>query len=225
MLRLLPYTLILSVLCLLTSCGEDDYYYPPVKLAFLTATTSIDGTVASVVTDDHQRLTVADDKSGLDLPSYTSQRIVANYEQMPESDGIRLYGAVKVVCPTPLWKNELASQYKDDPVEVISIWPGNGYLNMILGVKETTEHTFHFSETSKALNAHDARVDISLHHDAHGGTEAYLQRCYLSIPLEKYEKSTQAASITVAFSLNTYTEGVKTYTVDCPFYYVNESTR
>ena len=223
--RLLRYSFLLLLFPLLASCGGDEYHYPPVKLEYLTATTARNGVIASVVTDDFQRQTVLEDGSGLRLPGDTTLRIVTNYEEMTSAtgqSGVRLYGAAKVISPYPIEANQLNDGMKNDPVEIVSIWPGNGYLNMILNVKETTKHVFHFIEQSSQETANGLDVHLSLYHDANGGTPYYAQRCYLSIPLSIYQAQTDAAVVNLTFTLNTYSHGLQTFTYQCPFAHVED---
>ena len=98
-LRLLP--LLWLALWLLTSCGkEDDYYYPSVRLEFLTAHTGARGQLAEVRTDGGLLLPVAEDASGsLSRPDSTL-RIVANYELLGDDPaaptGVKLWAVGSV---------------------------------------------------------------------------------------------------------------------------------
>ena len=61
-------TLFLFVLCLCYGCSkEEEYYYPSVKLEFLTATTNQKGTIEQVVTDSGKAYHVQNDGSNLKL--------------------------------------------------------------------------------------------------------------------------------------------------------------
>ena len=221
--RLLRYSFLLLLFPLLASCGRSEYHYPPVKLEYLTATTARNGTIASVVTDDFQRYAVLEDGSGLRLPGDTILRIITNYEEMTAAtgeSGVRLYGASKVFSPHPIKIEQLNDGMKNDPVEIVSIWSGNGYLNMILNVKETIKHVFHFIEQSCQETANGLDVHLSLYHDANGGAPYYAQRCYLSIPLSTYQVQTDVTAVNLSFTLNTYSHGLQSFTYQCPFAYV-----
>ena len=203
-LRLLP--LLWLALWLLTSCGkEDDYYYPSVRLEFLTAHTGARGQLAEVHTDGGLLLPVAEDASGsLSRPDSTL-RIVANYTREETPDGteaVRLYAAQTTVSPLPLPAEQFEEGVKTDPASVLSIWLGLGYLNIVLEVKTGGgSHAFHFVEEDVRWGEAARReVDLSLYHDAGGDPPYYTRRAYLSIPLYPYTAD-GAESVSVRFSL------------------------
>ena len=55
---------LLGMLFLMTACGDDDYYYPSVKLEFVTVKAGADGLIQSLLPDKGELLTVAKDRTG-----------------------------------------------------------------------------------------------------------------------------------------------------------------
>ena len=145
-------TLFLFVLCLCYGCSkEEEYYYPSVKLEFLTATTNQKGTIEQVVTDSGKAYHVQNDGSNLKLPADTLLRIVTNYEEV--EGGVKLYGAAVPISNIPIPVTEFEEALVHDPASIQSIWMGRDYLNMILQVKaQNKKHTFHFIEQEATLN-------------------------------------------------------------------------
>ena len=41
-----------GLLLLMSACGEDDYYYPSVKLEFVTVKAGTDGSIQTLITDN-----------------------------------------------------------------------------------------------------------------------------------------------------------------------------
>ena len=55
---------------LMTACGDDDYYYPSVKLEFVTVEAGEDGRIQTLIPDKGEVLTVAEDRTGSDLSKH-----------------------------------------------------------------------------------------------------------------------------------------------------------
>lgn len=205
-------------LCLLAACGDDAYHYPSVRLEFLTAWTGSDGALHTVQTDNGRQLPVATDDSHTEAQPDTLLRIVANYESATLADGspaVRLWSVTRAVAPRPQPREYFAGLSGTDPADVLSIWPGGGFLNMVLEVKaQHDSHSFHFVEESVEHDADHTRTTVSLllFHET-DDTPAYTQRAYLSVPLTHYVDN-QTQSLRVNFSLHTQEEGLQTYSFD-----------
>lgn len=48
-----------GLLLLMSACGEDDYYYPSVKLEFVTVKAGTDGSIQTLIPDNGEALTVS----------------------------------------------------------------------------------------------------------------------------------------------------------------------
>lgn len=206
----LRHLLLLPVLLLLgTACGGDDYHYPDIVMAYLTAHSGADGRLETVLADDATLYDVLNAVSAPDATPDTTLRIVANYTREADGNdgtGVRLYAAQTAVSPMPLPAGQFENGVKTDPASVLSIWMGLDYLNVVLEVKTGGEsHAFHFVEEEVRWNETAARreVCLSLYHDAGDDPQYYTRRAYLSIPLAQYATD-DAASLSVRFSLLNY---------------------
>ncbi len=197
-------TLFLFVLCLCYGCSkEEEYYYPSVKLEFLTATTNPKGIIDQVLTDSGKAYHVQNDGSNLKLPADTLLRIVTNYEEV--EGGVKLYGAAVPISNIPIPKAEFNEEMVHDPASIQSIWMGRDYLNMILQVKaQNKKHTFRFIEESVTIDeeTNELNLLIGLYHNNNEDLEAYTQRAYASVPLKQYAEKGYS-KINIRFTLNT----------------------
>lgn len=204
-------------MALLTSCDDDDYYYPSVKLEFLTAYAGADGSLQSVLTDEGRTYTVFEDASKTHIDANSSVRIVSNYGTASNgTDGVKLYNATNAISPTPKVAGDFKDGVKTDPASVLSIWMGLNYLNVILDIQaQNGKHLFHFIEekvVTDAITGH-SDVHLMLYHDDGNDVQAYSRRAYLSVPLQKYAIE-GVHTVSVHFSLHTYTGEIKTYDFD-----------
>ncbi|WP_175630938.1 NigD-like protein [Bacteroides acidifaciens] len=176
-----------GLLFLMTACGDDDYYYPPVKLEFVTVKAGGDGCIQTLIPDKGASLPVLEDRTRSAISPNTSRRVMSNYEVLAE--GVCIYSLQSLITPEP--KPEDDPVYKDgiktDPVEMVSIWLGRNYLNMILNLKVSTGkgHVFGIVEDISELETKGI-VNMLLYHDANSDAEYYNRRAYISVPLEKY---------------------------------------
>ena len=133
-----------GLLLLMAACGDDDYYYPSVKMEFVTIEAGDDGRIRTLIPDKGDILPVSQDLTGSTISPNTSRRVMSNYETMEE--GAKIYSLQSLLTPIPKPKDDPAFKDKEgkDPVEVVSIWLGRDYLNMILNLKVSTGkgHTF-----------------------------------------------------------------------------------
>lgn len=176
----------------LTACGnEDDFYYPPVRLDFLTATAGTDGTIQLVLADDGSVLPVWEDRSKTRLEAGEKVRIVSNYEVCPNAAdelGVRLYAVMKAIAPLPKPAAEFEDGIKLEPASVTSLWMGYDYLNILLSVRQTGKHALNFIEEEvKGPDAEGvAEVSIMLYHAVQSDEQDYGKKAYVSVPLRQY---------------------------------------
>ncbi len=206
-------------LCLLlTACGED-YFVPSMKQDYLTAYSSANGELTSVVTDKGVRLPILSDATHSRIKADSLVRIVCNYTEETASDGttgIRVNALAGTVSPVPQPAETFKDGIKTDAADVLSIWMGFDYLNCIVEVKaQNKTHYFHFVEETVETDETTGHrtVSLLLYHDAGNDLQAYTQRAYLSVPLRQYA-SENISGVTVRFSLHTSEGEVKTYTFD-----------
>ena len=65
-----------GLLFLMTACGDDDYYYPSVKLEFVTVEAGEDGRIQTLIPDKGEALPVAEDRTGSTIAANTSRRVM-----------------------------------------------------------------------------------------------------------------------------------------------------
>lgn len=201
---------------LLTSCGDDDYHYPSVKLEFLTAFSGSDGSLQSVLTDEGEQYPVLENASKLTIDPNSFVRIVSNYEPVKAADGVagvKLYAALGTISPFPLPADKFEDGVKTDPVELQSIWMGIDYLNLLLGIKaQDGKHLLHFieDEVVKDKSTGLVTVHLTLYHDAANDVLAYTKRAYVSVPLWQYAEE-GVKKVAVTMDINTYSGETKTF--------------
>lgn len=201
--------LFLLMLALLAACGEDEYHYPSVKLEYLTGYSDSNAALQSIRTDEGEQLPVWRDGTGLSLTPDSLIRMVTNYEVTEE--GATLYAAVAAVAPVPLPADKFADGVKTDAADVLSIWMGWDYLNIVLNTKRKDgTHLFHFIEDNVDEGADHTDVYLRLYHDAGGDVPAYTSRAYLSVPLRQYARP-DGGPTNIHFSLQTYAGTTETY--------------
>ena len=137
-------------------------------------------------------------------------RIVSNYEWVHEEggEGVHLYAVSAAVAPIPLPVDKFPEGVKTDPVDVLSVWMGRNYLNLMLTVKAHVE-----DRVDVDIEAHRSSVELTLYHDDGGDTPAYSQRAYCSIPLLQYADE-GVDTVEVSLHVHTYSGEVKTYTFE-----------
>ena len=197
-----------GLLFLMTACGDDDYYYPSVKLEFVTVEAGEDGRIQTLIPDKGEALPVAEDRTGSTISPNTSRRVMSNYEVLSGENTATIYSLQSLITPVP--KPEDDPVYKDgiklDPVEMVSIWLGRDYLNMILNLKVNggKQHVFGIVEDLSEFET-NGTVNMLLYHDANGDEEYYNRRAYLSVPLDKYaDAENPGQKITIKFKYYTY---------------------
>lgn len=219
-LRTLVYPFLPAFFMLVLGCscnGDDSYHYPSVKQEFVTAQADADGHLQSILTDEGKELEVVEDASNTSIDANSSIRIVCNYGFMDVAEealkGVTLYNLLRAVAPLPQPAKDFEGAIKNDPADVLSIWMGLDYLNMILEIKaQNGKHLFHFVEDQILTDSDSGErtVSLSLYHDAGGDVQAYSKRAYLSIPLRQYATG-GITKVIVYFSLHTYDDGIKKF--------------
>ena len=202
----------LLMLAMLTACSKEEYHYPSVKLAYLTGYSDSNGALQSVQTDEGAILPVMQDGTGLSLTPDSLIRMVTNYE-MTEKGAI-VYAALAAIAPVPLPAEQFTDGIHTDAADVLAIWMGWNYLNVILNVKaQNAQHRLHFIEDRIDDNGNRTDVYLRLFHDDGDDVQAYTKRAYLSIPLLPYAR-TDGGTTSIHFSLNAYDGTTKTYDFD-----------
>lgn len=182
-----------GLLLLMAACGEDEYYYPPVKFEFVTVVAGEDGRIQTLIPDKGEPLPVSEDRTGSEISKNESRRVLSNYETISEGANAtaKIYSLQSLVTPTPLPADDKAYEngIKNDPVEMVSIWMGRNYLNMILNLNVTTAKGHVFGIVDKSDLSSDTNsnlIKLLLYHDANEDYGLFNRRAYISVPLAKY---------------------------------------
>lgn len=206
-------TLFFPILALLLcSCGDEEYYYPSVKLEFVTVEAGDDGAIRTLVPDKGEVLPVSEDKTASVITPNTTRRVLSNYETLSGTGTAVIYSLQSLATPMPKPVDDPA--YKDgvktDPVEMVSIWMGRDYLNMILNFKIGAGgkgHVLGMVEDVTDLQT-DGAVGLLLYHDANSDAEYYNRRAYVSVPLSQYvDEGNPGRTIKIKFKYYTYDTG------------------
>ena len=199
-------------LFLLASCEEEEYYYPSVKLEFVTVKAGNDGKIQLLIPDKGKQLQVSQDLTNSSITANGFKRVLSNYETLitpgGEDASVKIYSLQSVLQLEPRLLDDptFGGVMKNDPVDVMSIWIGGGYLNMILNLKVNggKQHKLgavEEKERSSVMNPAVNEVTLSLYHNANGDEEYYNRRAFVSIPLSKYDLD---QTIRVEFKYHTY---------------------
>lgn len=215
--KTLLYLVLATVfMALCAACGSDSgYWYPGVKMEFLTASSGSDGAIKSIRTDEGVEYQVVQSNSSFKLSADTTARIVAYYEPSSAEGiqhGAKLYGIRQVFAALPVKAGPNADSIRCDPVRMQSIWLVKHYLNAVLEIKnQGGKHHFSFIEKSVVVDSAGRKtVEVVLSHDKGMDAEAYYDRLYLSVPLDAYLDQ-EVSTLIFCFTVNLEQEGWKTY--------------
>ena len=78
---------LLGLLILTASCKEEEYYYPSVRLEFVTVKAGSDGKLQLLVPDRGSSLQVVEDLTQSSLGYNSSKRVMSIYEMVTLDDG------------------------------------------------------------------------------------------------------------------------------------------
>lgn len=206
--------LLLSLTALLSACGDDDYYFPSVKLEFFTGYSGSDGSLVSILTDEGDAYSVASSSSNTTVKADSIVRFVGYYEVLNDDGGsansVKLYSLTKAIAPIPQTADKFEDGVETAPAGIRSIWLGLDYLNIVLNVKQQGTHTFHFVE-DEVTTDDDGQpvVNLLLYHATTSDVEDYTKTGYLSVPLRQYATD-GVEKVTIRFTL--YTDDDETST-------------
>lgn len=123
-----------GLLFLMTACGDDDYYYPSVKLEFVTVEAGEDGRIQTLIPDKGEVLTVSEDRTGSTISPNTSRRVMSNYEVLSGENTATIYSLQSLITPVP--------KPEDDPVYQGRYKAGSGRDGQYLAWKGLSEYDF-----------------------------------------------------------------------------------
>lgn len=201
-----------GLLLLMAACEEDEYYYPPVKFEFVTVVAGDNGRMQMLIPDKGEPLPVSEDRTGSTISPNEFRRALSNYETLSEGANAtaRIYSLQGLVAPEPKPEDDEVYEggIKTDPVEMVSIWMGRNYLNMILNLKiaQGKGHVFGIVEDTSELES-EGVVTLLLYHNANADQGFFDRRAYVSVPLSKYANEERPeGAIKIKFKYHTYGE-------------------
>lgn len=205
--------LLLGATALLSACGEDDYQYPDLVTELGELVINGEGLGSDLTTDSGRTF----DISYLGVQYSVTDTVVRCYCQYAETDeGVTMYTLTNsnVYCAPPSLTYAVAT----DPVDIISAWATDRYLNLYIGVLtgEDVEHAFAFSLDSISQGQGSDGDTWTLHHTlvhlASDDAQHYTERSYISFPLFSYSAY---GFDSVQLTVNTY-DGVRSFTAPIP---------
>lgn len=209
----MKHLLYLCIVLLCTACGKEAPLSPNVWVEIACIATNSKGTPAYFIKDDGSRYTIAEIQKKQDIHTADSTyRVHCSYTKTGE-DSIKVFAYALVTSPVPQPTSFFPNGIKTAPVHIEAIWKSGNYINMILYpmIKEQ-KHVFHFVEQQLTLQENNRKhLSFLLYHDNKEDTEAYRKKHVLSLPLSPY-KSILKQGDTVSITIQTYKEGLSTYT-------------
>lgn len=188
--RTLVHCLCLLVLPLLWSGCKDEKKetYPSVKLEFITLLTDDQG-LTLLAPDRGKALQLTENRTSHTFKSGTMVRAVGHYEvltQQGSAPTARLYTILPLVPLSPL--AEAQPNAKSHPLELVSMWMGRGFLNLVLNLRVVGKESHAFSVVEEERTETDDAIHLTLrlYHEA-GQEGGYRnRRAYLSVLLQSY---------------------------------------
>lgn len=193
------FSLMLSVLALLPSCGDEETPLAPYREDLLEVCTDADGFASQLLRDDGTCLAVANRVGG--LPADTSYRVMALYTE--EGESARLVSLAQVLAPLP--QTYLHGASMADPVGVEAVWSGGGYINLRLALKTGgLPHTFGFDHRGIEAGAAGSRMlHLTLLHDQGIDPLYYTRTTYVACPLHPYAADLTAGRDSITLTIPT----------------------
>lgn len=190
--RTLVRCLCLLVLPLLWSGCKDEKReaYPSVKLEFITLLTDEQG-LTLLVPDRGEALHLTENRTSHSFKPGDAVRAVGHYEVLTRQGSAptaRLYTLVPLSPLPPL--AEAQPNAKSHPLELVSMWMGRGFLNLVLNLRVVGNepHTFSVVEEERTETDEAVHLTLRLYHEA-GQEGGYRnRRAYLSIFVQPYLK-------------------------------------
>ena len=144
-----------------------------------------------------------------DYSGNNGQRVILNYVPL-RGDSIRIR-SISDIFTGGIQTDGFPERYSNDPVKILSVWVGGGYLNMIL------EMEYHSVAHRVALfsDASSPTVDLWFSHSRENDPRGYPQKLYASFSLHSLRTSANSAVIPFRLFINTHT-GIREFRLELP---------
>lgn len=191
---LLIVLLLLLCIFMVAGCSDDDEAFPPYQQQLCELVTDSQGRAVKLRSDDGKEHIVVNPIGNLTPDSI--YRVSAVITEHP--DGVSLHGLSSVPAPFPrLFKN---GTLRTDPVEVLTAWRVERYLNLRLAITVGNEavHTLGFAEKGTITHPNGKRTRLlTLHHDSNADGQYYRNETCVSCPLYKFPDDIDSVSLSV----------------------------
>jgi len=101
------------------------------------------------------------------------------------------------------------TEYGNDPIKIMDMWVGDGYLNVVFGFNSGNAGIVHYINLVKMDNVNTPYY-YELRHNAYGDGDSYAQKGIVAFDLSDLD--TQGNEVTLTIKVNTF-EGEKTETI------------
>lgn len=203
--HILTFLLLSASLLTIVSCSDDEVDVPSYITDFIVAQTNSKGEVSNIIFDNGAEYSPS--KQTIHAQAADSAyRCIAVYAR--EKDDYVFYSIEPVFSSYPVEADSFKvsrDSLPHDPVKLTSIWQGNGFLNMHLGVMTTGNGTHRYAFCIDSVKGDTEYVSL-IHQRPKGDAESYTDKIYMSMPMEKAEEGVAR----FVFRVNTY-DGWKTY--------------
>ncbi len=205
------------------SCNKDDNGYSLGRVWRSVATVDPlgKGGTYSLTLDDGTRLWPA----GTEIPFYrptTRHRALAYYTILSDTfqgfDHAILVRGIRDILTKPFVESDLlgkeqSDDFGSDPVSIIDMWYGDGYINVHFGTNHggTKRHLVNLVQVSQSgIPPHV----FEFRHNAYGDPPRYGRRSFVAFDMAKLKFAPESDS-TVTVRVKTFKEGVKTFKINC----------
>lgn len=209
-----------ATLLLAVSCNKDDgELYPSILTSTATLWADAEGYATSLVVDNDSTYNAlyAVDKDGNEtaisgLPAGDGVRVICNYEQQPDGR-VRIYGISSLAN---LRDCSSLDTLKHDPLTVVSVWKGGGFVNMHLKPKSAGGlHSWGFLRDSVRTNVLGGQTHyISLFHDQKDDPFSYSRDVYACIGFDTLA-TVRTAKDSFELAIHTF-DGVRRFRFTSP---------
>lgn len=192
--------LIFIVSVAFVSCNDDGYSLGDFRVEMATIN-NIDESTYSLVLDDGSELWIA---APINPPRPSTKRAIINYTILSDKQGeydhyVKLNGIQSLLTKDVIYVNPEDGEKQDsigtDPIKILSIWDGGGYINIRFGFNagDVHQHMVNMLSDKADLGVADEPVKLEFRHNKMGDPENYGVNGYVSFDLSPYSTAAEIA--------------------------------
>lgn len=194
--------LLLLCVVMVTGCSdESDGPLPPYRQELCEVLTDGRGRAVTLRCDDGQTSTITNPVERLTPDSiYRAMAVL-----IQEDGGVRLHGLAAVPAPFPRKYDK--ALLRTDPVQVVTAWRVDRYINLRLAARRSNEavHTLGFADMGMRVHPDGKRTKmLQLYHDSHQDNTWYTQESNVSCPLYNLDNELRKGVDSVSITVNTF---------------------